>query len=67
MSERFRNAVHVSLSLSAQDLLVNGQQIFGDVSDAMVQWDARKYQRFGKDIGEALFKLVVKEQESETA
>lgn len=42
-----------------KDLIVNGVQIYHDVSDSVTQFDAKSYEPFGEDIGDALAKLIL--------
>lgn len=37
-----------------KDLLVNGVQIYGDINDAVAQYNNKAYEPFGEDVGKAL-------------
>ncbi len=42
-----------------KDLLVNGVDIFEEISDAVNDWKAQSYRQCGEEIGEALNKLLI--------
>lgn len=37
-----------------KDILVNGVQIYGDINDAITQYNNKAYEPFGEDVGKAL-------------
>lgn len=47
-----------------KDLIVNGQDIYHEVHDSVNQFEEGKYQYFGYDIGMALAKLIIGEEEA---
>jgi len=42
-----------------KDILVNGVQIYHEIKDSIVQYDAGNYQLFGEDIGRALAQILI--------
>lgn len=44
---------------TGKDIIVNGVEIYHDVKDSVTQFEAKKYEAFGEDIGEALAKLIL--------
>ena len=48
-----------------KDLILNGRQIYHDVDDSITQYDNKSYEAFGKDIGDALAKLIIGEAQEE--
>jgi len=42
-----------------KDLIVNGVQIYHDVADSVDKFEAKSYEPFGEDIGDALAKLIL--------
>jgi hypothetical protein len=49
-----------------KDLLVNGSDIYAEITDASTQWDNKNYEAFGEDVGEA-FKAVLLGKQDPTA
>ena len=47
-----------------KDLIVNGADIFSEISDAVTQWEAQSYRQAGNDIGTALAQMVIGQDES---
>ena len=38
----------------SKDLLVNGVNIYNEITDSVTQWKSNNYEDFGKDVGKAL-------------
>lgn len=47
----------------AHDLVVNGAQIYHEIDDSITQYHNQQYEKFGEDVGFALAKLVLGEEE----
>lgn len=48
-----------------KDLIVNGKNIFADIEDALNQYQLKNYFKFGKDIGDALAKAIIGNENNE--
>ena len=48
---------------AGKDLLVNGKDIYAEISGAITAYDAQDYQTFGHDVGKALSLVLVGEDE----
>jgi len=53
-SDPWSLAIHVGT-----DILVNGSQIYSDITGAVSAWDSQEYETFGEDVGNALAKIIV--------
>jgi hypothetical protein len=41
-----------------KDILVNGVNIYADITDAEKQWENKNYEAFGHDVGDALGQIT---------
>eukprot|EP00355_Strombidium_rassoulzadegani_P003039 CAMPEP_0168612918 /NCGR_PEP_ID=MMETSP0449_2-20121227/3173_1 /TAXON_ID=1082188 /ORGANISM="Strombidium rassoulzadegani, Strain ras09" /LENGTH=186 /DNA_ID=CAMNT_0008653515 /DNA_START=3 /DNA_END=563 /DNA_ORIENTATION=- len=46
-----------------KDLLVNGVQIYHQIDDSVTEWHNGEYNKFGKDVGDAMALLILGAQE----
>ena len=44
-----------------KDLLINGKDIFGDISEAITDYDNQKWEAFGEEVGKAAAKTILGE------
>lgn len=47
-----------------KDLIVNGSQIYHEIDDSVTQYKNQNYEKFGEDVGMALAKLILGEEEA---
>ena len=59
-SSPWKFAYHVG-----KDLIVDGTQIFHEIDDAIKQYDAAEYYKFGEDVGTALSMVLVGDADHE--
>ena len=58
MLKQFKNPKSFAFHVG-KDLLVNGQDIYHQISDAVAQYRAGKYEAFGEDIGSAMALVLI--------
>lgn len=48
-----------------KDILVNGKNIYSDITDGMSAYSSKNYNKFGRDIGDALALVLIGKQDIE--
>lgn len=62
MATAFSNPMSYAYHVG-KDLLVNGVDIYNDITDAMRNWEDASYESFGENVGDALAKLLIGEED----
>jgi len=58
MAKNFKNPLEFAWH-AGKDLLINGKDIYADITDGMTAYDSGNYQTFGNDVGKALSSIFV--------
>ena len=62
MAKNFKNPLEFAWH-AGKDLLINGKDIYADITNGMTAYDSGDYQTFGNDVGKALSSIFVGEEQ----
>ena len=64
MAKTFSNPISFAWH-AGKDLLIHGVDIYHEINDAIIQYDASNYEGFGEDVGKAMAQVLIGAEQQE--